>query len=356
MARTMDESFDEVDTPTMLAALRGALDRPDYPEVGRDRKDEQMRIDAHLSALFNVVRRPEAERRVLACATLLPEGGMETKIFSRGVADKDALKNLVKRGWLRRDDKRITIHPVIRAVARKELTPNDRDCGAFLTALWKQYDKKDFDAQRNAQMAEVFSTASEWLEDAEADWADHGREILLWLGKPKEAMALCQKVLEIRQNAPNPDQTKIATALNDMGHLYRDLGKYQECFDYVWQAFEIRREVLQEDDPDLAMSYNNVGVAYSNLGKYQEELEYAKKALELRQRILPEDHPDLAMSYDNVGVTYHAMGECQQALKYKEQALEIRRRVLPPDHPEVARSYDSVGATYHAMGNYKQAL
>lgn len=356
MARTMDESFDEVDTPTMLAALRGALDRPDYPEVGRDRKDEQMRIDAHLSALFNVVRRPEAERRVLACATLLPEGGMETKIFSRCVEDKAALKNLVKRGWLRRDDRRITIHPVIRAVARKELIPNDRDCGDFLTALWKQYDKKDFDAQRNAQMAEVFSTASEWLEDAQGDWADHGREILLWLGKPKEAMVLCKKVLETRQNAPNPDQAKIATALNDMGHLYRDLGKYQECFDYVWRAMEIRKKVLTEDDPDLAMSYNNVGVAYYHLGKYQEYLEYAKKALELRKRILPEDHLDLAMSYDNVGAAYHAMGRNQQALEYKEQALAICLRVLPPDHPDVALSYDSVGTTYHAMGKHQQAL
>ena len=356
MARTMDESFDEVDTSTMLAALRGALDQPDYPEVGRDRKDEQMRIDAHLSALFNVVRRPEAERRVLACATLLPEGGMETKIFSRCVADKDALKNLVKRGWLRRDDRRITIHPVIRAVARKELTPNDRECGAFLTALWKQYDKKDFDAQRNAQMAEVFSTASEWLEDAQGDWADHGREILLWLGKPNEAMALCKKVLETRQNAPNPDQAKIAAALNDMGHLYRDLGKYEECFDYVWRAFEIRRELLTEDDPDLAMSYNNVGVAYSALGKYQEAQEYDLMALELRKRILPEDHPDLALSYDNVGAAYHDMGEYHQALEYAEQALEIRRRVLPPDHPDMARSYNNVGETYHAMGEYHQAL
>ena len=360
IARTLYDSLGDVEPADILRALRGSTDVEDFPEVGtdRNRQREQMQIHRHMQALFNVVRRPEAEQRALACATLIPEGGMETKQFRACLspAEKASVLGLCKRGWLRQEGDMLTIHPVIRAVALQELTPGDGDCGDFLTALWGKYDEAAFNARWFGQMAQVYSAAAAHLEDAAGDWADHGRKLLLDLGRAEEALVLCEKVLSIRQNAPEPDRAKIATALNDMGHLYRDLGEYRKCFDYVWQAMEIREQVLSEEDPDLAMSYNNVGTAYHVLGKYQKALIYDLKALELRKRILPEDHLDLAMSYGNVGTTHHTLGDYVQALEYKEKALEIRRRRLPPDHPDLAHSYDSVGTTYNTTGDHKHAL
>ncbi|MBQ8237803.1 MAG: tetratricopeptide repeat protein [Oscillospiraceae bacterium] len=361
MARTLDESWDEVTPAMLLDALRNStLPEADYPEVTTDhnRDEGQLRIYAHLRSLFNVVQMDEDSRIALGCATLLPEGGMETSLFRQNLpaGARNAVRTLDKRGFLRREARIVTIHPVIRLVARYELKPSDESCREFLETLWGKYDKKKYDHDQYTRMAELFAVATQRLEDAQGDWADHSRKLWHEVGQSATALTLCEKVLKIREeNLPSNDP-RLAAVYNNLGHIHNDLGHLQLSLQLLQKALEIRQEVLDEDDPDLAMSYNNVGCASSALGDHRRALEFKEKAMGIRERVLPADDLDLAMSYNNVGLSYGNLGDRKKELDYLEKAMMIRKKVLPADHPDLAMSYNNIGSTYSDLGDHKKAL
>ena len=360
IARTLADNWVPVSSEEMLDALeKNTLSDADFAEIDSDygNSPEQKQIYKHLQAVFNVAKVPDPERAILHYATLLPEGGMDVRLF-RSCLSKDLLAAfplLGKRGWLISDGSLLRIHPIIRMVCREELKPSDESCGEFLQALWKQYDQTKYDTDRYSQLADTFAAAADQLEDQNPDWINHAGEIYCELKQANQAKALYDTHLMMLEER-FPGQAPLATAYNFTGHCLSDLGYIQTALEFLEKSLKIRLDVLTPDDPDLALSYNNVGYAYGEMGDHKKALEYKLKALEIREKVLSPDHPDLAASCNNVGHTYGDLGDHKKALEYQMKALEIRETVLPPNHPDLAASYNNVGYTYGEMGDHKQAL
>ena len=320
---------------------------------------DQARIDEHLRTVFRVVNLPEEEKEILRCATLLPEGGMGDGLFLSGFEDEETVDELVQslidKGWLLWKEELLKIHPVIRLVCRTELKPTDGNCRAFLHGIKNQYDRKQYDHAKFRQMAEVFETASNLLEDKTGFWA--GEAGYLWnaLAETQRALACNLRSVE-KKEQHQPDSNNLATGYNNVGMTYGALGDHKQALAYKLKALGICERVLPPEHPSLANSYNNVGMSYGALGDHKQALENNLKALAIFERVLPPEHPDLATSYNNVCATYYALGDHKQALEYQLKALAIFERVLPPEHPDLALSYNNVGMTYGALGDHKQAL
>ena len=362
MARTLAQSWGTVKPEDILGALdEGNLAQKQFPAVYSDHDPRetrrQERIYARLAALFDLSAIGEAGRRVLGCATLLPEGGMEESLFYLALPEalREELDSLEKRGWLSREKGMLRIHPMVRLVCRTELKPTEENCKAFLHGINNQYDEKRYDHVKFRQMAEVFETASNLLEDKTGFLA--GLAGYFWNQVAEIQRALTCNLRSVEKSEQHqPDSNNLATGYNNVGSTYGALGDHKQALEYQLKALGIRERVPPPDDPDLATSYNNVGLTYGALGDHRQALEYNLKALEIRERVLPPEHPDLATSYNNVGVTYDALGDHKQALEYKLKDLAICERVLPPEHPDLALSYNNVGVTYGALGDHKQAL
>ncbi|MBQ7099969.1 MAG: tetratricopeptide repeat protein, partial [Oscillospiraceae bacterium] len=297
---------------------------------------KQARINEHLRTVFRVSELPEEETDILRYATLLPEGGMDDGLFLAAFDDRetvdDLLQSLIDKGWLLWKDELLKIHPVIRLVCREELEPTDGNCLDFLVGIRNQYDPKRYNHLKFRQMAELFENASTTLEDKTGFWASWAGYLWNELADPQKALSCNLRSME-KGEQHQPDSNSLATAYNNVGMTYGDLGDQQKALEYKLKALAIWERVLPEDHPDLAQSYNNVGTTYGDLGEHQKALEYNLKALAIRERVLPEDHPDLATSCNNVGCTYGDLGDQQKALEYQQKALAIRERVLPEDHP-----------------------
>ena len=360
IARTLADNWVPVSSEEMLDALeKNTLSDADFAEIDSDYGDspEQKQIYKHLQAVFNVAKVPDPERTILHYATLLPEGGMDVRLF-RSCLSKDLLAAfplLGKRGWLISDGSLLRIHPIVRLVCREELKPSDESCGEFLQALWKQYDKTKYDTDRYSQLADTFAAAADQLEDQNPDWINHAGEVYCKLKQSNQAKALYDKHLTMLEER-FPGQAPLATAYNYLGLSYSALGEYRIAFAYAEKSLEIRKKVLPGNHSDLARSYNNLGEAYGNLGDRKTALEFKLQAMRIFEKVLSPDHPDLAISYNNVGCTYGELGDHKKELEYKLKALEIQERVLPPDHPDLAASYISVGYTYGQMNDHKKAL
>ena len=359
MARTMGRGRRSATPEKMLAALKDRDLSKGFTKVEIDYagSPEQARINEHLKAVFRVAELAEEAQTLLCCATLLPEGGMDDELFLAPFVEEagDWLDDLIEGGWLYMKDGLLCIHPVIRIVCVEVLKPTEESCEGFLVGIRNQYDQKQYDHAKFRQMAEVFETASNLLEDITGFWASWAG--YLWNEQAETQRALTCNLRSVEKDEQHqPDSNNLAASYNNVGLTYGALGDHKQALEYQLKALGIRERVLPPDDPDLAISYGNVGSTYRALGEPQKALEYELKVISIFEKVLPKDHPHFATSYNNVGDTYGALGDHKQALEYKLKALTICERVLPPEHPSLATSYNNVGSTYYAQGNYEKAL
>ena len=359
MARTMGRGRRSATPEKMLAALKGRDLSRGFTKVEIDYagSPEQARINEHLKAVFRVAELAEEAQKLLRCATLLPEGGMDDELFLAPFTEEDGdwLDDLIEGGWLYMKDGLLCIHPVIRIVCVEVLKPKDWNCFVFLHGIQKQYDRKQYDHAKFRQMAEVFETASNLLEDKTGFWANEAGYLWDQVAETQRALTCNLRSVE-KKEQHQPDSNNLATGYNNVGMTYGDLGDHKQALEYQLKALAIFERVLPPEHPDLATSYNNVGYTHGELGDHEKDLEYNLKALGIRERVLPPEHPSLATSYNNVGVSYDELGDHKQALEYKLKALGIWERVLPPDHPDLAIGYLSAGYTYGKLGNHEKEL
>lgn len=361
IARTLADNWVPVSAGEMLDAIaNSSLREEDFPEVGTDYNGdpEQLHIYQRLRSVFQVAKIPPTEQQLLRIATLLPDGGMDVRLFRRALPPEllKVFPGLGRRGWLSADHQVLTIHPVIRLVCRTEQPLTEGDCEAFLDRLWEQYDRTQYRPNHYTQMAELFTVAHDRLGKHHGRWLNRAGILLNEIDQDQKLHDLYRARLAALEDVLPSNSTELARAYNYYGISLIQLGRYSDALLYGQKALTIRQAKLPEDDVELAYSYNNVGNAHYSLGDYQKALEYELKALEILKRALPPEHPDLAKSYGHVGGTYSSLGNHHKALEYLQTALDICKMSLPPEHPLRASIYDVVGYAYHEQGNYQKAL
>ena len=348
----------------------------------------QARVNEHLKTVFRVSDMTAAEQAVLRFGALLPDCGLDSRLFTQAAQNalrppepeqkrgffarllgkrtkpaepaklprvSDLLKDLADRGWLEWKDDLLRIHPVIRLVCIEELSPTVENCDDFLQWYRGQYDKTTYDRGKFAQIASLYETASEVLQEKDGVWIGNAGYLWLVLVEPRRALACNHHAVEIlERNAPG--SPNLATAYNNLGSTYGALGDHEKALEFKLKTLTIQEQVLPPTHPDLAQAYNNVGSTYGALGDHEMALEYKLKALGIQKQMLPPTHPDLATSYNNVGAIYGDLGDHEKAMEYKLKALGIREQVLPPAHPDLAISYNNVGSTYGVLGDHEKAL
>ncbi len=400
----------------LLEVMRdGTLADQNFRPVSTDRNGdvEQEQIYEHLRKLFNVSKISGAGKMLLRYAVLLPEDGMALKLFDAAlpIEIRNILEKQIDLGWLgyERDTGFVTIHPVIRMVCRKELTPTDQTCKDFLWSLFKQYRPKQYEISQIWQLADCMSRAADLLEDDWGDWSYYAA--LLWDevgqthvalqyaeqsiarrqvrvnqrtnpeirakrslklassyniasqacaygGIHEQAMIYGEKALKLRKKYLPVKHRQIAASYNNLGMIYSHLKLYQKSMDYLWIAVRIREAQEEPRQDEIANSYNNIGTVYNSMEKYGKALKYREKALQIRRELFADDpnNPDLVASINNVGRTLHALKRYDEALALELEALHIRESILHESDWELANSYYNVGHTYGAMGNYQEAI
>ena len=346
----------------------------------------QARVNEHLKAVFRVSDMTDAEQAVLRFGALLPDCGLDSRLFTQAAQNalrppeqkrgflarlfgkrtkptespklprvSDILKDLADRGWLDWEGDLLRIHPVIRLVCIEELSPTVESCDAFLQWFQGQFDRKTYEPVKFAQIASLYETASEVLRETDGLWIGNAGYLWNVLVEPLRALTCNHRAVELlEQNTPG--SPNLATAYNNLSSAYGALGDREKALEYQLKDLAICEQVLPPIHPDLAITYNNVGTTYGDLGDHEKALEYQLKALEIMEQVLPPTHPSLATSYNNVGSTYGALGDHEKELEYQLKDLAICEQVLPPDHPDLAITYNNVGMTYGALGDHEKEL
>ncbi len=142
----------------------------------------------------------------------------------------------------------------------------------------------------------------------------------------------------------------MASALNNLGIVYRRRGNYPQALDYHLKALKISEE--NKDSADIGQALNRIGLIYQGQGNFSSALEYFQRSREVYSKTGELHGVGNAMT--NIGEIYSRQANYSLALEYlvKSQAIHEETNYLDG----VAESGLEIGMVYGKQGNTTLAL
>jgi tetratricopeptide (TPR) repeat protein len=178
----------------------------------------------------------------------------------------------------------------------------------------------------------------------------------LKLGRPDDALKLCEETLPRRKAALGADDGDTLSSMRLLGWCYVDLGRADDAVKVYEEALPLHNAKLGPDHRDTLACMGNMAVFYCNLGRHADALEMQRETLARQKRTLGPSHPNMLHSMLNLAVYYSNVGQYADALKLHEETLAIEKDKLPPDHPETLLSMMRLASCYADTGQYGEAL
>lgn len=174
-------------------------------------------------------------------------------------------------------------------------------------------------------------------------------------GSSREAFALMQNVLGVRQRILGSEHPDTATSLFDLAVLYVSSGEYAKAEPLHREALAIRRKVLGDQHPDTATSFNNLGLVYHSLGQYAQAEANYQSALALRLKLLGENDADTAFTLGSLGALYRDLGDHAKAEPLLVRAYQTCLKVQGESDDRTISALNALASLYKSEGKYSKA-
>lgn len=175
-------------------------------------------------------------------------------------------------------------------------------------------------------------------------------------GKYREALALAERVLEIRERILGPDDVEVGIALTRIGIQHFLLGDLAKSEEFNRRALAIYEARLGPDHLRVGEATNNLGVLADKRGELFEAEKMYLRVVAIKERALGPDHLSIATNLVNLGILYRRRGDHINTEAMYERALAIREKALGPNHTDVASVLQSYAALRFYTGDYEGAM
>jgi len=154
-------------------------------------------------------------------------------------------------------------------------------------------------------------------------------------GRYAEAEQSARRALELREQAGERDDAKIAAALNLLGMVTTSEGHSTDAVAYLQRALaatERHSTASQGALADILVNLGNAERLHGDLGNAQAHLQ---RALTLSEG---EESVRTAAALSGLSLTARERGDFKQARKLGTRALQVLRAAVGPEHPDYAAS------------------
>lgn len=259
MAKTLRRNTQSATLEQLEAAFQD-LHNSRLPKIAftKDVTQEELDVYHHLVRLFELQNLNESETVLLKRAFLLPEGGMQERLFLGEEADSDLLDSydqLVDGSLLNCNDGIVSIHPLIREVIH-ELQPALADCESYLNAQYDQWDPDAYSNVQSMQLGELFQNAHDAFDTPELKFAHHAADCF------HNSHSHIGAALRLANNYATVNQTAKAYSL--LGDVYSSCGKYQLAHFNYQKALNLAAAADPVDFSEVAKEYTALAVTKQN--------------------------------------------------------------------------------------------
>ena len=191
---------------------------------------------------------------------------------------------------------------------------------------------------------------------ADASWLlDRAGTDLRVRGQLADARELLERALAIDEAAYGPGHPAVATRLNDIAVMLRNLGQSQAARPLQERALSIYEAACEPGHPAVATSLGNLALILRDLGQSQTARPLAELALAIDEAALGPDSPAVASRLCDLALILRDLGEAEAAQPLAERALAIDEAAYGPDHPTIAADLSNLALILHDLGQSETA-
>ena len=143
---------------------------------------------------------------------------------------------------------------------------------------------------------------------------------------------------------------RLATSLDNLGNLLRELGFFPEALKYIHDACELRKQLFPENHEDNIISLNSHGTLLREMGNFNQALEIHEKGLHLAG-------PNI-QTLNCLGLVLLDLGDIETAMRRFQEAFNIA--VYTPSNSsqrrEIADSIENLGICLGYLGKFHEAI
>lgn len=180
-------------------------------------------------------------------------------------------------------------------------------------------------------------------------------ELYRELGKYGKAEPLYQQALRIGEHHEGTEYPLVAISLNGLAALYHHQGKYTDAEPLYRRSLRLREHHGGVEHPQMASPLNNLANLYRDQGKYAEAEALYQRALHIREQHLGFEHLQITAPLNNLALVYWHQGKYAEAEVLYRRSLSIREQHLGPEHPQVAYPLNNLAELYRELGKYGEA-
>ena len=179
---------------------------------------------------------------------------------------------------------------------------------------------------------------------------NHVASRLLDLGRHDQARARLESSLQRLQTALGEAHPFVAVSRINLARLHQDMGELERARDLLEEALVDLRASVGSEHPWVGMALLNLGTVHAHAERHDDARARYQEALRVLEAVHGPDHPLVATCLDNLAAMHAATGDAERSLSLHDRALQIRQRTLGSDHPDLAISLTNVGLAHAELG------
>lgn len=201
---------------------------------------------------------------------------------------------------------------------------------------------------------------------AHAYWLRVRGLTLSQLGRPREALTLIQRAVDLYRNLVSDNSGRyspnLAASLTNLGTIYSDIGRSDDALSVAEESASLYRDLAAVNPGryqiPLTAALTKLGERYAELGRTVDALSVTGEATNLVLE-LASAHPEsyeaeAAFTLNHFGARLSEASRAEEALKATRRAVDLYRRLASanPDRykPDLASAMAQLGARYSVAG------
>lgn len=178
--------------------------------------------------------------------------------------------------------------------------------------------------------------------------------LVVW-GRQQEAAAEFEECLRIQESGPRAEDEMAAVLYSNYGGLQNSMGRPREAMELHQRALQIRRRVKGEHHGDVAASMANIAACLKDLGQYEAALTIMQHVLATYRQ---QDHPRLlhmTIVLNNMADMLLHMGRPIEAEALAREGRAIGARIYQPHHHQLGFLFHTLGRALRDQGRHGSA-
>ena len=310
----------------------------------------------HICELFSVSSLSPEERQILMELSVLDIQAIPARLFKEWaqLPSFDGVNSLVKKSWLHRSGKNLSMHPLVQEAVHARLRPDADNCGCFLEQigfwLYHAWGRKDALNRQSASHVRALAAYFAPFDGQHMHVWTRIPDFLWQAGDFENAVKYAEILLNTSISSHGTASMHTGYAARILGECYRNSGRDSDALTAYHKALKYMTASGEGDSDDLAWVYERLATCYTwaCARDLEKALACAKECLAIRERLRermqrgeqPHRYIDryCKFSYDNVNTgisiayqeiarVYLELGDYEAGLAYAQKAVETMSHV-----------------------------